>query len=188
MIRGRTEGRKERGKIGTASQRTEWLMMISYLLLVFTSWWRLIDYQDLRFTRPVPTIHSRTAPYCTVHLIPTIFLVAANGTYDLLHSSPTLVKAYNARTVIYTIFTLSLPWSLFRCMYVRIHMRLNISTSASNHYHLFCLSTVSWLITSHPLCFLIYPTPQGLGDSRYRRWPGLPFPYGKNVIDRKSVV
>ena len=102
-------------------------MMISYLLLVFTSWWRLIDYQDLRFTRPVPTIHSRTAPYRTVYLTPTVFLVAANGIYDLLHSSPTLVKAYNALTVIYTIFTLSLPWSLFRCMYVRTLMRLNIS-------------------------------------------------------------
>ena len=165
-------------------------MMISYLLLVFTSWWRLIDYQDLRFTRPVLTTHSRTAPYCTVHLIPTIFLVAVNGTYDLLHSSPTLVKASNALTVIYTIFTLSLPWSLFRCMYVRTHLRLNISTSATHSQSLspLCLSTVSCLITSHPLYFLIYPTPQGLGDSRYRRWPGLPFPYGKNVIQESVSI
>ena len=100
--------------------------------------------------------------YCTVHLIPTIFLVAANGIYDLLHSSPTLLKAYNALTVIYTIFTLSLPWSLFRYMYVRTLMRLNISNPQPiiiTSLSLYCLMVN--LFSSSVFSYLPHPT--GIG-------------------------
>ena len=79
-------------------------MMISYLLLVFTSWWRLIDYQDLRFSRAVLTIPSRSAPYNVSDSCHTPLCINASISFD---------RACTVLSLLHTIATLSLLWNLY---------------------------------------------------------------------------
>ena len=141
-------------------------MMISYLLLVFTSWWRLIDYQDLRFSRAVLTIHSRSAPF---------------NAYDSFHtplcnkSSEPFGRACNVLSLLHTIPTLSLLWNL----YLHSHeVSTTPSLSLSSQPHLDCLISLLSLFI-----FL-----QRLGDSCHRCRPGIPFSYGENIVKETSFI